>query len=418
MSNIDLVEVPTTTVVEETKHTPADRSPSDSALVSELVIAPTNSFAVAPNTSAKILVVDDEPACSMVVRKHLQAVGYQNVIMLHDAPDVVDTAQKERPDVVLLDILMPDMSGLEILQEFQLDPELAHIPVLILTTATSPGIKQRALKYGANDYLSKPVDPNELVLRVRNALIIKEHHDHLARYTEQLDREVKKRTAELAASRREIIHCLARAAEFRDDDTGHHIIRVGAYAGIISRELGFSDERAEMLELAAQLHDVGKIGIPDAILLKPGKLEPEEYDFIRRHCGIGKKIMETMPQSDWGRLKSHTRVGANILNVRSSPLMMLATRIAQTHHEKWDGSGYPLGLAADDIPIEGRITAVADVFDALSTKRLYKPAFSRQKCFEIMEEGRAAHFDPKILDAFFASSDTIIEVQMQYMDIE
>ena len=173
-----------------------------------------------------------------------------------------------------------------------------------------------------------------------------------------------------------------------------------------------------MLEQAAQLHDVGKIGIPDSVLFKPGKLDPDQYELMKRHCGIGKQIIEPFDAAEWQILKKHTGRGESLLHVRTSPLMMLAARIAQTHHEKWDGSGYPLGLAGEDIPLEGRIVAVADVFDALSSERPYKRAFPREKCFEILEEGRGKHFDPKVLDAFFTQSDQIIETQLLLMDEE
>jgi putative two-component system response regulator len=191
---------------------------------------------------------------------------------------------------------------------------------------------------------------------------------------------------------------------------------VGSYARIIAEQLGFSEEQLAILEPAAQLHDVGKIGIPDAILLKPGKLTPEEFELMQKHCGYGKKIVECLPLSEATIVRSHVELGAKIMELGRSPILELAKRIALTHHERWDGSGYPLGLAGEDIPLEGRITAVADVFDALSSKRSYKPAFPLKKCFEILEEGRAKHFDPAVLDAFFARRNEIVEVQMALAD--
>ena len=169
-----------------------------------------------------------------------------------------------------------------------------------------------------------------------------------------------------------MIHCLARAAEYRDDITGQHVVRVGRYAGIIARELGFSEADVEMLELAAQLHDVGKIGIPDAILNSHGKLDPEQFAVMQRHCSFAKKILTPLGEQEWRTLQTHSQLGASLLEISSSPILMLAARIAQTHHEWWNGDGYPLGLAGEDIPLEGRITAVADVFDALSSPRTYK----------------------------------------------
>lgn len=173
-----------------------------------------------------------------------------------------------------------------------------------------------------------------------------------------------------------------------------------------------------MLEHAAQLHDVGKIGIPDSILFKPDKLEPAEFDLMKKHCALGKQIIEPISEKDWAVLKTHTSRGESLLHVRTSPLLMLAARIAQTHHEKWDGSGYPLGLSGEDIPLEGRIVAVADVYDALSSARPYKEAFPREKCFAILQGGRGKHFDPHVLDAFFAQAEYIVDTQMQLMDEE
>jgi putative two-component system response regulator len=297
------------------------------------------------------------------------------------------------------------------------DNSLRHIPVIILTATTDAETKREALSMGATDFLSKPVDSNDLVPRVRNALVVKAHQDHLANYAVELERQVNARTAELARSRAEVIHCLARAAEYRDDDTGHHVLRVGKYVGIIARELGFGGSQAETIELAAQLHDIGKIGIPDSILLNPGKLDQDQYAFMQKHCAIGKQIIQPMAEHDWRKLKTHTELGSGIVGVSSSPLLMTASRIAQSHHEKWDGSGYPLGLAGDDIPIEGRITAVADVYDALSSARPYKPPFPREKCFEILRVERGKHFDPQVVDAFFARSEDIVKVQLDYMDL-
>ncbi|MEO2015634.1 MAG: HD domain-containing phosphohydrolase [Fuerstiella sp.] len=215
-----------------------------------------------------------------------------------------------------------------------------------------------------------------------------------------------------------MILSLVRAAEHRDNDTGNHVIRVGRYTAIIAAAMGYPPQKLSMLEQAAQLHDVGKIGIPDSILFKPGKLDPDQYDLMKRHCAIGKQIIKPISEKDWEILKTHTRKGENLLHIRSSPLLILAARIAQTHHEKWDGSGYPLGLEGEDIPLEGRIVAVADVFDALSSARPYKKAFSRQKCFDILEDGRGKHFDANVLDAFFKQSQEIIDTQLQLMDDE
>jgi putative two-component system response regulator len=252
--------------------------------------------------------------------------------------------------------------------------------------------------------------------RLGNVLKVKAFQDQLRRQSEELEEAVRRRTAELEASRLDVIHCLARAAEFRDDDTGLHVIRVGRYARLIGEQLGFSQRDLDVLEPAAQLHDVGKIGISDSILLQPGKLSPEEFDVMQKHCGPGRKTTERISEAEADRLRNHTEIGARILESGCSPILEMARRIALTHHERWDGNGYPLGLAGEDIPLEGRITAVADVFDALSSKRSWKPAFPLKKCFGIMEPGRGTQFDPTILDAFFARRDDIIDVQIRSAD--
>jgi putative two-component system response regulator len=271
------------------------------------------------------------------------------------------------------------------------------------------------LELGATDFLLKPVDPMELVPRVRNALISKSYKDQLQNHAAHLEAEVRKRTIELENSRREAIVCLARAAELRDSDTGNHVIRVGRFAGVIAAALGCPEWFARDIEVAAQLHDVGKIAIPDAILLKPGKLEPDEFETIQNHVKFGHQIIKPHVGGDADAIRKHVDAGAEMLRDGSS-LMKLAASIAQTHHEKFDGGGYPLGLAGNDIPLEGRITAVADVYDALSAERPYKRAMPREKCFSILEEGRGQHFDPDVLDAFFASSSEIVKIQLEFMD--
>ncbi|MDA0657353.1 MAG: HD domain-containing protein [Planctomycetota bacterium] len=234
----------------------------------------------------------------------------------------------------------------------------------------------------------------------------------------RLEAQVRRRTRELEASRQEAILCLARAAEYRDDDTGKHVIRVGRYAGILCRKLGISERVATLVEQAAQLHDMGKIGIPDAILLKPGRLEAHEFDIMKNHCPIGRKIIQPLTDREWKTLRQHTHMAATILGIPSSPIMKMAAVIAQTHHEKWDGSGYPLGLQGEEIPLEGRIVALADVYDALSSERPYKKAFTQEKCCEIIREGSGKHFDPRIADAFFASLGQISQVQSEFADAE
>jgi putative two-component system response regulator len=364
------------------------------------------------------MIVDDEPINLRVVRKYLELAGYEQFILATDPKTVAGLLHREQPDVLLLDIMMPEVSGLELLEYIKADETLAQLPVLILTAVDDRETKLRALSLGATDFLTKPVDPTELVPRVRNALVLKAHQDHLRNYARELECEVARRTAELEDSRLQVIRCLARAAEYRDNETGRHVMRVGRYVGIIARQMRIPDADAKLMELAALLHDVGKIGVTDEILLKPGKLDPHEYERVQKHCGFGKRIFEPLGAGEWHAFAAHTTIGANIVEAGETPLLALAGRIALTHHERWDGTGYPLGLAGADIPLEGRITSVADVFDALSSRRPYKPAFPLDRCFAILEEERGRAFDPRVLDAFLACRHEIVAIQLQYADVE
>ncbi|MCA9174881.1 MAG: response regulator [Planctomycetales bacterium] len=405
--------------METVRFSESDLALTSATLVGEEPACPTPKPAAStrPRTGAekpgdfqdsKILIVDDEPINIKAVRRHLMGSGYRNFVTCSDAPAAMDLIRREKPDLVLLDIMMPEVSGLEILEQVQQDESLRAIPILVLTASSHRTTKLQALELGANDFLAKPVDPNELVTRVRNALIIKAHHDHLSNYSERLEREVEARTAELASSQLQLIHYLARAAEFRDSDTGMHVVRVGRYAGLIARELELKPKFCELIEQAALLHDVGKIAIPDAILHKPGRLTPEEFNLMKRHCIFGAKIVQPLPSTQLGTPASR--------RFCESPLITMAAKIALTHHEKWDGSGYPRGLKGQEIPIEGRITAVADVFDALSSSRSYKAAYSLERCLEIMIEDRGSHFDPRVLDAFLSRIDEIRTIQSECTD--
>lgn len=366
---------------------------------------------------SKIMIVDDEQINILVVAEHLMANGYRNLVHTNDSAQALALASRENPDVLLLDIHMPRLSGFDILQQIRGDAIISRTPIIILTSSTDEDEKLRALDLGATDFLHKPVHCGELLARLRNILMAKGYQDNLREYSQRLEAAVKSRTAELEASRQDVIHCLARAAEFRDNDTGQHIIRVGRYCRVIGEQLGMVRSSLDLLEQAAKLHDIGKIGIPDAILLKEGKLTPEQFAAMQKHSNFGKRIIEGISQNEPDQLQQHAELGSKILHPGNSPLLKLAMKIALTHHERWDGNGYPLGLAKEDIPLEGRITAVADVYDALSSKRPYKPAFPLDKCLAIMEDGRGSHFDPLVLDAFFARRDDIIDIQISYADI-
>ena len=362
---------------------------------------------------SKVMIVDDEPLNVRVLRKYLETVGFTRFITTSDALQALPMLEEERPDILLLDIMMPGISGLDILEIVREHSLLKFLPVIILTAASDPDTKLEALSRGATEFLGKPVEHAELALRVRNALVAKGHQDRLSDYSSYLKQQVNHRTAELRASQHEVVNCLARAADYRDGTTGRHVIRVGLYAEVVARQMGCTDTVADLLREAAKLHDVGKIGIPDSILLKPGRLDDSELKLMRQHCSIGRNIIDQLPDRGLGEISADAVSAAGAV---ASPILRLAASVAYSHHEKWDGTGYPLGLSGSDIPIEGRITAIADVFDALSTKRPYKGAFEMAHCFQVLEEGRGTHFDPEVLDAFFAAIDQIMDVYNTHSD--
>jgi len=366
---------------------------------------------------SKIMIVDDEPINIKIAQKYLNLEGYRTFVTTTESRDAIALMYKEEPQALLLDIMMPHVSGLDILAAIRADSHWTHLPVLVLTAATDQNIKRRALELGASDFLAKPVDPTDLVPRIRNVLTVKRHHDHIEQYSRVLEAEVLRRTAELARSRQEVIHCLARAAEFRDDSTGRHVFRVGRYARLIASELGWSGERLNVLEQAAQLHDVGKIGIPDYVLLKPGTLTPDEREIMQKHSGFGTQITHGLPAEGVDELRAHAELGSRLLRASESPILALAATISLTHHEKWDGTGYPCGLAGEAIPLEGRITAVADVFDALCSQRPYKDPLPLDKCFEIIRAGSGAHFDPQVVDAFFRRQEDVVSTYIRHRDM-
>jgi putative two-component system response regulator len=401
----------------ETTCCPSPEQPGDGPCASSVPLRPNLPLG-AQTTTATIMIVDDEPINVKVAQKYLKMAGYQQFITTSDPRLVMGMISATPPDVILLDIMMPELTGLDLLQRMRDDESLTYIPTIVLTASDNEETKLQALELGATDFLGKPVNAAELTVRVRNALLVKAHHDHLKLYAYELERQVRLRTTELAASRLELIHCLARAAEYRDNETGRHVMRVGRYAEIIARHLGLDETFVELIAHAAPLHDMGKVGIPDGILLKPGRLDQDEFEMMQKHCALGKHSFEPMSYDEWRTFKSHTFLGEMIMDVQSSPLITMAAKVALTHHEKWDGSGYPMGLSHEDIPLAGRVTAVADVFDALSSKRPYKPAFPLDRCFAIMAEGRGTHFDPKVVDAMLACREAIVQVRIEYADVE
>lgn len=325
--------------------------------------------------AARLLIVDDDAANVRSFTRLLQQAGIGRIISTNDAREALDLAREHDPDLVVLDLHMPDLSGVDLLPQLRTQP-VAHsfVPVLVITGDSSSEARRDALSAGATDFLTKPYDIHEALLRIRNLLEIRRLHRALAEHNQVLEQRVRDRTVELEAAQLDTLERLALAAEFRDDDTGRHTERVGRISELLARALGLPEPEAALLRLAAPLHDVGKIAVPDAILRKPTALTPEESAIMR----------------------SHTTIGARILSGGRSALLQQAQQIALLHHERWDGTGYPEARAGEKIPLVARIVAVADFFDACTSDRVYRPAWSADKVLAEIATQAGRHFDPKL----------------------
>jgi len=327
-------------------------------------------------TEAPILVVDDQEANIRLLERLLQRDGYTAVTSTTDPRQVLPLYAGLQPDLILLDLHMPHLDGVAVMRQLAtVIPAETYLPVLVLTADATPETKQRALAAGAKDFLTKPFDPIEVLLRIRNLLATRLLYRQLQEQNQTLEARVRERTSELEAAQREILARLALAAEYRDDSTGQHTRRVGQVSAVLAQALGLPPYLVDLIRQAAPLHDVGKIGIPDPILLKPGKLTAAEFE----------------------QMKQHTAMGGHILGNSRYPLLYLAEEIAYTHHERWDGAGYPLGLSGEGIPIAGRIVAVADTFDALTHERPYKAAWSVDEALAEIERQSGRQFDPAVV---------------------
>ena len=347
-----------------------------------------------------ILVVDDEKPIRTLLRRTLEGEGYQ-CLEAGNAQKALEILAANPVALVLLDINMPGKSGAELLP--QIRATYPHTAIIMATAISDTSLAVQCMKQGAYDYVTKPFNLEEVATNVGHALEKRRLELENKAYQQHLEEMVAERTAELRRAIEKIklasldtIHRLARAAECRDEGTGTHIKRIGQYSANIAHKMGLSDSEVENILYAAPMHDIGKIGIPDHILLKPGKLEPKE----------------------WEIMKEHTTIGAAILRGSDAEFIRLAELVALTHHEKWDGSGYPKGLRGAEIPLAGRIVAIADVFDALTSKRPYKDAYSIEESFKIIRESSGAHFDPDVVDAFVDSECEIITIRRKYKDEE
>jgi putative two-component system response regulator len=330
-------------------------------------------------SDARVLVVDDEYANVRLLERLLNRWGFVDVVTTTQSSDVMAHYLSLRPDILFLDLQMPDPNGFRLME--LLADEIhgpTRLPVLVLTADITPDVRKRALASGARDFLTKPFDPTEVELRLRNLLETRRLQLELQSHNELLEQRVQERTRDLDTARLETLERLALAGEYRDDNTQEHAQRVGRTVARLAAMLGEPPAQVELLRRAAPLHDIGKIGLPDAILLKPGRLGPDEFELM----------------------KSHAVIGHQLLSGSGSHVLRLSSEIALTHHERWDGQGYPAGLAGEQIPLAGRITAVADVFDALMHERPYKEAWSLEAALAEIRSGVGRHFDPAVIQVF------------------
>jgi putative two-component system response regulator len=345
---------------------------------------------------ARILVVDDEASNIRLMKKTLGGHGYQNVCVTQDPREVIGLCSERQFDLLILDLDMPHLNGFQVMK--QLSSELSSIrpAILVLTAQHSRDHRIQALEMGARDFVSKPFDRLELLARVRNLIDVQLAQQAMFDQKEILEIKVRERTRELHQTRLQAVQRLGRAAEYRDNETGLHIIRMSYISALLGKTVGMSDVESDLLLNASPMHDVGKIGVPDKILLKPGKLSEDE----------------------WEVMKTHVQIGADILSGSESALMTMAYDIALTHHEKWDGSGYPNALEGEQIPLTGRIVALADVFDALTSERPYKAAWPVESAVDYIKDQSGKHFDPVLVHAFLSVLPDIISIHEEYAEPE
>ncbi|MFA5214529.1 HD domain-containing phosphohydrolase [Sulfuricurvum sp.] len=349
-----------------------------------------------------ILIVDDQLQNIELMEAYLVPQGY-TIVTAANGAEALEKLDTYPIDLILLDIMMPGMDGFEIARRVRQNDRMRQLPIILVTALRETEDRVKGIESGCDDFISKPVDKSELLARVRSLLKVKAYNDLMNNYQKELEIEVAKRTEELhhalesvKAASMETIHRLSMAAEYKDEDTGAHIKRMSLYSAAVARKMGLDEHTVETILYAAPMHDIGKIGIPDKILLKPGKHDA----------------------SEWEIMKQHALIGAEILKGSDAEFIRLGEVIARSHHEKWDGSGYPYALKGREIPIAGRITAIADVFDALLSKRPYKEPFSLEKSLGIIREGRGSHFDPEVVDAFFAIQDELLAIKKRCDDVQ
>ncbi len=363
----------------------------------------------------RILFVDDDLNVLEAFRRILHSRKESWHMSFLSSPEEALTYLSEHDvDTIVTDIQMPKMDGFELMRRVREELCRRDVPIIVVTGLGDASLKRRALNLGATDLLDKPVNGEDLIARLQSALLIKSQQDELKAYSESLEKIVAQRTRELADSRLDILWRLSKAAECRDEETGHHIIRVSLYCRALAEGLGLDAASTERIFLTSPLHDVGKIAIPDAILLKPGRLNDDEWTIMKTHCDAGARILcdESQGMKVYHELQGRPGPARH----ETVPLLQTAAAIALSHHEWWDGSGYPRRLSGDAIPLEGRIVALADVYDALSSRRPYKPPVPEANILAILNEGVGTHFDPDVHAAFKRLEKIFREIRQTYVD--
>ncbi len=347
--------------------------------------------------SATILLVDDDARNIRLLEALLRPEGYLTVSASSGRAALAAVALQP-PDLILLDIMMPDMTGYEVARILKADPASANIPLIMVTALTDRNARLEGLNAGAEDFLTKPVDRAELWVRVRNLLRLKEYGDFLANHNRILEEQVRQRTAQLEEAYHDTVFTLVRAAEHKDEETGHHVRRISHYCRVLAQAMELPLELHDAIYNASPMHDIGKIGIPDHVLLKPGSFTPEEWCVMKTHCALG----------------------ASILASGTSPYTRMGADIALNHHERWDGSGYPAGLKGEAIPLAARIMQICDVYDALRSQRPYKRPIDHARAVEIITQGdgrtQPEHFDPLVLQCFAAQAERFAAIFDQHLD--
>lgn len=369
------------------------------------------------NSRKRILFVDDEPNFLDGLRRMLRDKRTEwDMVFVNSVDEALDALSRDGYDVVVSDVNMPLKTGLDLLEAIHGNPATANIPTIILTGNAESDLKRRALDLGATDLLNKPVLQEDLRARVQSVLRLKSYQDALRAQNEILEQRVRERTRDLEVSRLDIIWRLAKAGEFRDEDTGDHVVRVACCSRILAEQLGLPRAEVERIFLASPLHDIGKIGIPDGILLKRGALDARERNLMETHCEIGAEVLLSPPKGI-GAFLEFQGIGDEATQAGVSyPLRDMAASIALTHHEKWDGSGYPRGLSGDAIPLASQIVSLNDVYDALRSERPYKVECDVPKTLETMKSMRGAHFCPELYDEFVRHIDAYENIRVRYSE--